>query len=74
MCFARVDLPIPGRPTGIKKIFCMVCIVFYEIKSTTNFNNADSIAASSQLNGTGTSYKIGAFDCTFDEIPLNFYS
>jgi hypothetical protein len=61
MCLARVDLPIPGRPTGMKNSFFIECIDFCEIKSRRNYKREASIADSSQLNGTGISYKIGAF-------------
>jgi hypothetical protein len=54
-------LPMPGRPTGTKNSFFTEFIYFYEIRSTTNFNSVASIFASSQLNGTETSYKKSLF-------------
>jgi len=60
-CLANVDLPMPGRPTGTKNSFFTEFIYFYEIRSTTNFNSVASIFASSQLNGTETSYKKSLF-------------
>jgi len=61
MYLASVDLPMPGRPTGMKKSFFTFTILFCEIMSTTNYKSVDSITDSSQLKGTATSYKIGAF-------------
>ena len=37
---AKVDLPMPGRPTGTKKSLVTLCMSDVEIKSTKNFKSA----------------------------------
>ena len=37
---ARVDLPMPGRPTGTKKSFLTWCMSSVDVKSTINFKSA----------------------------------
>ena len=37
---AKVDLPMPGRPTGTKKNLVTLCMSEVGIKSTKNFKSA----------------------------------
>ena len=58
MFFARVDLPMPGRPTGTKKSFLTDRMSSVAVRSIINYRRAFWISSGLQPNGTATSWRV----------------
>ena len=54
MCFAKVDFPMPGRPTGTKNSLLTPCISVGEMRSAMNLKSDCSIYSSLHPKGTET--------------------